>query len=420
MEITEDTVAETVFAKFDALPSKSKPVVDINGVSGWVPLSGIVFVNGTALRRLFRSLQLMLMQENNSNAKCVALATGMKCLSSNKIPQAHGIVLHDWHAEVLALRGLNHFLIQECYDLAQFPKSHSRYVRWRDTGELSSHRGLQPFTIREGFKMYMFSTEAPCGDASMELTMSAQPDATPWQQIVLNDSKKSIPALNGRGFFSELGTVRRKPSRPDSQPTLSKSCSDKLALKQCTSILSSPASLLICPENAFLDTLILPESEFVASACYRAFGPAGRMRPVANNVWSGGYLYRPFNISTTKRKFEHSRHRAELQPVHPKPSNISVLWTERLQETLINGVLQGRKQTDLKGGSAVCRLKISRLVSETLTLLAISMVVEGLRNLTYADLKQASVLEERRKVKQQVTEAALVGWIPNVEDNFDL
>ena len=185
-------------------------------------------------------------------------------------------------------------------------------------------------------------------------------------------------------------------------------------------MLSSLASILICPENAFLDTLILPETEFVKSACDRSFGPGGRMGPVTNMKWSGGYSYHPFKISTTKRRFQYSRRRPGPQPVQPKPSNVSVLWTIRLQETLINGVLQGRKQTDVRGGSAVCRLRTCRLVMETLALLATPMFMDGRRSSTYADLKGASVLEERRQVKRHVKVEALEGWVPNLEDNFNL
>ncbi|MCJ1387667.1 hypothetical protein MMC18_000510 [Xylographa bjoerkii] len=409
----EDTVAALVIAKFNALPVKSKPVVDVDGVSGWVPLSGIVFTKGTALRYVnYRVAITNVCQGDGSDATCVALA---------KIPQAQGFVLHDWHAEILAIRGLNHFLIQECYDLAKSSESHSPFVRWRDTSKLASCCGLQPFTIREGLRVYMFCSEAPCGDASMELTMNAQPDATPWQhEAFLGDGENVGPVLQGRGFFSELGIVRRKPSRPDSHPTLSKSCSDKLALKQCTSLLSSPASLLIHPENAYLDTLILPGSEFVASACDRSFGPEGRMSQIANKVWSGGYSYRPFKIGATKQRFEYSRRRFGLRITNPKPSNIAALWTVRHHETLINGVLQGRKQTDPRGGSAVCRLKSSKLVMDTLSLLAIPILMDGLRSLTYADLKRANVLEDRSNVKRDVKEVVLAGWIPNLEDSFDL
>ena len=136
----------------------------------------------------------------------------MKCLPANKIPQAHGFVLHDWHAEVLAIRGLNHFFIQECHHLARAHDSQSPFIRRRDASELSERRGFQTFTVHESLKLYMFCSEAPCGDASMELTMNAQHDATPWVHTPsLKSEEKLGLALQGRGFFSELGTVRRKP-----------------------------------------------------------------------------------------------------------------------------------------------------------------------------------------------------------------
>jgi len=144
------------------------------------------------------------------------------------------------------------------------------------------------------------------------------------------------------------------------------------------------------------------------------------MVPVASKIWSGGYSYRPFNISTTKRRFEYSRHRPDLQKANPKASNIAALWTMRQQETLINGVLQGRKQTDLRGGSMVCRLRTSKIVMDTLALLAIPLLVDGLKSLTYTDLKRVKMLEDRSEVKRTVKEAALAGWIPNLEDDFSL
>jgi len=53
----------------------------------------------------------------------------MKCLPYSKIPHAKGIVLHDWHAEVLTLRAFNYFLIQECQDLARSSNSYSWVIR---------------------------------------------------------------------------------------------------------------------------------------------------------------------------------------------------------------------------------------------------------------------------------------------------
>ena len=85
----------------------------------------------------------------------------------------------------------------------------SPYLRWRQEHERSELRGLQPLTIRDEIKLHMYCSEAPCGDASMELTMCEQADANPWpvaRNLAADDSK-----LKGRGYFSELGIVRRKP-----------------------------------------------------------------------------------------------------------------------------------------------------------------------------------------------------------------
>ena len=141
----------------------------------------------------------------------ISTSTGMKCLPSYKVLQAQGFVLHDWHAEVLAIRGLNHYLLQECHHLVKSDEHASPFIRWRNESERSISRGRQPFTIQERVKIYMYCSEAPCGDASMELTMSNQEDATPW--TVLPDVKDAnqFEVLKGRGYFSELGIVRRKP-----------------------------------------------------------------------------------------------------------------------------------------------------------------------------------------------------------------
>lgn len=135
----------------------------------------------------------------------------MKCLPAVKIPQVAGTVLHDWHAEILAIRAFNHFLLQECLLLSSSPERSSPFVRQRQSIETSHVGGLQPFTIRENLKIHMYSSEAPCGDASMEFVMDAQKDPTPWpiadQSVLENRPNK----LKGRESFSELGIVRRKP-----------------------------------------------------------------------------------------------------------------------------------------------------------------------------------------------------------------
>ena len=141
----------------------------------------------------------------------------MKCLPAKGIPQVAGMVLHDWHAEVLAIRAFNHFLLQECLLLSSSPKSTSPYVRRREKHETSRLDSLQPFSICENIKIHMYSSEAPCGDASMEIVMDAQHDPTPWPTAAESVLQNQFGKLKGRESFSELGIVRRKPctSRAD-------------------------------------------------------------------------------------------------------------------------------------------------------------------------------------------------------------
>lgn len=85
----------------------------------------------------------------------------MKCLPSNKIPEANGTVLHDWHAEVVALRSINRFLLEECRKIALSKDESSKYVRRRTADEITLI-DFRPFTIREDVKLHMYCSEAPC------------------------------------------------------------------------------------------------------------------------------------------------------------------------------------------------------------------------------------------------------------------
>jgi tRNA-specific adenosine deaminase 1 len=147
-----------------------------------------------------------------------AIRTGMKCLPKSKISGANGIVLHDCHAETIALRAFNRFLLAECALLAQDSRATSLFVEPRDVDQVNE-KSPQPFTIKRNISIHMYCSEAPCGDASMELVMQAQEDATPWElpqlpqgqpEGVLNNRAAE---MKGRGCFSELGIVRRKPGR---------------------------------------------------------------------------------------------------------------------------------------------------------------------------------------------------------------
>ncbi|KAI9702221.1 MAG: hypothetical protein M1820_006303 [Bogoriella megaspora] len=278
----------------------------------------------------------------------------------------------------------------------------------------------QAFAIHEDVKIHMYCSEAPCGDASMELTMDAQDDPAPWEHPPDQGGTEDGQAFNlhGRGYFSELGAVRRKPARSDAPPTLSKSCSDKLALEQCTSLLSSLTSTLISPTNAYLNSLILPSSQRVPAAVQRAFNASGRMSALeCDRKWSGGYDFRPFRVDVTKHEFKNSRRSARTGQ-KLTASNLSAVWSPHWEETLIGGILQGRKKGDLRGASKLCRRSMLQAVVEVTTLAGLAALRQDLlSSKRYKDFKLSNLCEERRVVKNHVKDGTLRGWIRNNDDD---
>lgn len=358
----------------------------------------------------------------------------MKCLPVTKISSARGNILHDWHAEILCMRAFNHFLLQECKSILTDAVD-SPYLRLQTTtgtDPTTPGRPRPPFVWRDDVTLHMYCSEAPCGDASMELIMAAQEDAAPWEaplpkqmmekhglSMASSDSTPDLLLL-GRACFAHLGVLRRKPGRPDAPPTLSKSCSDKLAAKQCTSLLSSITSLFISPENVYLTSLVLPESQYSAVAVERSLSPRGRMASV-NGTWEGGYMLRPFEVQITNTEFALSRRGVGLDGIKFVASSVAAAWTiNGLAESIVGGVLQGRKQTDPKGGSAVSRRNMWILARHIAGLVAsVDPAVVG--QVTYKGLKDAECLTQRRQVKQDIRAEALKGWVRNTGDeDFDL
>lgn len=242
--------------------------------------------------------------------------------------------------------------------------------------------------------------------------MAAQDDASPWPTPAGGGDAAVLP---GRAYFSRLGIVRRKPARGDAPPTLSKSCSDKLALKQCTSLLSSLASLLVDPSRAYLHTLVLPESQHSRAACRRAFAAAGRMRDVAGASWPGGYAFRPFAVETTTEEFGFSRAAVQARAETMVASNLATAWSlSGLEENILAGVVQGRKLHDPKGAS---RLSRRRMWTAARELADGQRVSHCLGSDSYQQVKDCPCLAARRRVKAEVRHAALSGWVQNHGDS---
>ncbi|PYH76440.1 hypothetical protein BO82DRAFT_296298 [Aspergillus uvarum CBS 121591] len=374
-------IARLVHTHFDALPARSKPIVRDDGTREWIPMAGMVVVRG----------------ENTTEEEltCVAVTSGAKCLAASQLPNCKGLVLHDWHAEVLALRAFNYWVLSEVRglllgeDVAATTQSSSpspsRFIR-RRSPQQQQHPDQPPFELHPDLKVYMCCTCAPCGDASMELTMAAQEDPTPWHIYYTPTKPPPANLLDGRGHFSKLGIVRRKPARADADSTKSKSCSDKLALRQVSSLLSPETALLVrVTASAYLAGVMLPETEISGVGCERAFGREGRMKGLVGRYLSpslssssgdekeeeeeegdaSGYRFHPFEIlpipsAVADSLWQYGKPRdspqtASTSTTKYKPGTISAVWVAApsvgADQLVVLGPVSGAKQLPRLAGS---------------------------------------------------------------------
>jgi tRNA-specific adenosine deaminase 1 len=444
-------IATLALSTFSALPSKSKPRTHPSGLREWTPLSAIVLASSA--------------NSDSEILTCVSLATGTKCLPVSSIPKCNGTVLHDCHAEILALRGFNRWLLAEIERMLE-GRYESKWLGWCESALdfESNHKNSKPFVLRPNVSIHLFSTEAPCGDASMGLLIGSkgEEDNEAWPEPAPETlSLSNSTPLHGRGYFSLLGTVRRKPSRADAEPTLSKSCTDKLALKQVTSVLAWPASLFVQrTSNAFLKSIVLPAEKYDAVGFERAFGPcrfsSGTVSVMGDEPLEAGAMrihhfdidILPADLDIESLGFAFAKPSTAIPKA--KASNISALWVPSsypstistsaslINETLLNGVKQGSRQfsaQDFKT-SEVCRRRMWEAGKRVVGLLGrrlgqrtdqgkdeeeayVSLVEEVLDAATYGAAKKGEGFDpldhERRDAKEWAVQVTK-GWVRNKGD----
>jgi tRNA-specific adenosine deaminase 1 len=85
----------------------------------------------------------------------------MKCLPVSKIAQSNGVGIHDWHAEILAIRTFNRFLLDECQSLLENEDKLSILERKK---HISGGNGMCPqaFQMKDNVRLHMYCSEAPC------------------------------------------------------------------------------------------------------------------------------------------------------------------------------------------------------------------------------------------------------------------
>ncbi|KAK8812172.1 hypothetical protein WA158_007406 [Blastocystis sp. Blastoise] len=237
-------IASLVLDKYNSFPSKGKCQEH-----EWTCLAGIVM-------------------EKWNNMSCIAIGTGTKCLSEDKLND-NGSLVDDCHAEVIARRSFLLFLLDQI-------------LLWHknvDESIFQMNNESSLLEIKEGIQFHFYISQSPCGEAcnfemnnakrvAEEIYDSKQRNS---KRRKVEESTSNILQLNNQDNENEMNQhktgakailsstssvyshsslythipLRIKPGRGIS--TLSNCCSDKLALWATVGIQGKLLSCIMNP-----------------------------------------------------------------------------------------------------------------------------------------------------------------------------
>ncbi|TPX63589.1 hypothetical protein SpCBS45565_g06496 [Spizellomyces sp. 'palustris'] len=140
------------------------------------------------------------------------------------------------------------------------------------------------FQLAEGISFHMYISQSACGDASMAALLKSQTEEErkeneikalmflekktegPGATMVIAPSSNKV--LRGRADITSMGVLRTKPGRVDAEPTLSMSCSDKIARWNVLGLGGGVLSYFI--EPLYLESIVVGDL-YDGEAMERAF-----------------------------------------------------------------------------------------------------------------------------------------------------
>ena len=376
-----DLVAESVLDQFSRLQNRRK---SIHTENSWTVLAGVV------------------LHHECFGYRTVSLATGIKCVPASKL-EPTGKLINDSHAEVLCRRNFKRYLLNEMLEALN------------GNSDVLICNGSSGFRLKDGISIHFYTSQSPCGDASMtSLHLDTLDKLDALQEIYgpdrmnsnrlqteigfVMDAFKSGDVLRGRQDFGSLGRLRTKPARADAEITASMSCSDKIAKWVALGFGGSLLELLM--PRVYLNSIVIGDM-FDKTSLQSSL--VGRVRLAHGQI--------P-NIFCTKKAFEMS-HRNAGQNASPCSKSISYCFQEPL-EIVVQGRRQGAArskdgQWPNKSNSLVCKYELGKLSLKIMSHLRLKIP----DSISYHDLKTSSVQYQMDKMNMYKTE--LKGWIQNPE-----
>ncbi|ORY98727.1 adenosine deaminase/editase [Syncephalastrum racemosum] len=340
---------------------------------GRLPKTGKPQTQGTRTEWTILATIVQVYTHNDTvDVKTVSLGTGLKCLAFNKLIYKTGVLVHDNHAEVMARRGF----IQ--YILSQATKESGPFFL-NNRGRL----GIKPH-----YSFHMYISQSPCGDASMTslaeaqtaesyasyhagtkrktLTTSDENDTVILQNMYRSKRQKAAGARafqRGRTGYNQLGILRTKPGRLDSEPSLCMSCSDKLARWNVLGIQSALLMNLL-EEPIYLQSVTVGDMYHQASLERALWGRLVSLKDIPAPY----KLHRPAVFHTTQTfkaskqylEQQQQQQRECLKEIAACPSAISWVLGWAKPEIIVHGRRSGASKS--KEPTAKMRPTISKAV----------------------------------------------------------
>ena len=321
-------ISAIVINEYKKLKVSSKPITRSNGVKEWTVLAGIVAYN-----------------LSTEEYHPISITTGVKATPDSELSRSCGKMIHDGHAEILALRSFNTVLLHEIKNIQQ--GTCSKLI------SKSDEEGI--YSWNKELKIALYISKLPCGDASMDtIKDSTDPDAKfpimdddPYQFI----DPTNTTILRGRLNFKRRKVVRTKPGRFDSNITLSKSCSDKLFSKQIMSVLNSLTWSLF-DHPIYIRYIIVPNLSAETQEILN--------KQFANRIKNLGIPISTFRFITCNEQFPDDNVDSLMEPSSLNGIKLIFGPNQNIEQSILNGVKNGFYSKGKKPLRKNCESSISR------------------------------------------------------------